>query len=153
VRNDENTHCRVIYSSVARGLSLMLHVYIYYNMNIFLKTCHIKLSVPGGPARQKDRVKSCAVEAPVRLRAVATCGRAIFFARKWLIIIQIKRYNNIILLSAYNILTYVYRLLAVRPSLRARVLHYDRGAFAQSGALPTVETREMRAPARVLLQR
>jgi len=51
---------------------------------------------------------------------------------------------NIILLSAYNIPTYVnHHVLAVRPKLRVCVLHYNTAtAFAQSGALPTVETRE-----------
>jgi len=73
---DENTFCRVICSSVARVLSLCKYTHIYYKMNIFFKkTCHIKLSVPGGPARQKHRVKSC-VGAPVRPRAVASYVRA-----------------------------------------------------------------------------
>lgn len=148
---DENTLCRVIYSSVALVLSLELHAYSYYNMNIFLKkTCHIKLSVPGGPARQKHRVKSCA-GAPVRRRAVATatCRRAIFFARKWLIIHNIRRYNNIILFYLHTI------YLRVRIPTARRATEFTRSrASPRPWRVCTIgdasHGRNSRVPARVL---
>lgn len=111
--------------------------------DIFL---NIKLSIQGGPARQKDRVKSCA-GAPVWL-ARGSCAGVQYFSLGNDLLYYIRRNNNnnnntTIIYIQYN--TYVCIPGARRETefTRSRAsLQRPWCAFAQSEALPTVETRE-----------